>query len=103
MVAPQKSKALPYDPDYAVAPGETLLEKIQELGMTQATLAKRLGLSDKHVSQIINGLEPITQKTAIGLERVTGIPARFWNNREAIYRERQAQIPMGDKAVQLVQ
>lgn len=80
-----------YEPDYAVPPGATLLEKIRELGMTQKDLAMRLGLSEKHVSQIVNGKEPITQKTAIGLERATGIPAHFWNSREMIYRERLAR------------
>jgi addiction module HigA family antidote len=81
-----------YEPDYAVPPGDTLLEKIQEMGMNQAELAMRLGLSEKHVSRIMNGIEPITQATAIGLERVTGIPAQFWNAREAIYRERLARM-----------
>ena len=83
---------LDYAPDYAVPPGETLLEKIQELGMSQTQLAMRLDLSEKHVSQIVNGQQPISQQTAIGLERVTGIPAQFWNRREAIYQERLARI-----------
>jgi len=81
-----------YSPDYAVAPGETLLEKITDMGMTQAELALRLGRTQKHVSRLINGIEPITQATAIALERVTGIPAQFWNSRETLYRERLARI-----------
>ena len=87
----------PYEPDYVVPPGETLLEKIEELGMKQSELALRLGLSTKHVNRIIKGHEPITQETAIGLERVTNIPAHFWNNREAIYRERLARFKEAEK------
>ncbi len=81
-----------YEPEYAVPPGETLLETIEELGMDQRELATRLGLSAKHVNQIIKGHAPITHDTAIGLERVTGVPAHFWNNREMLYQERLAKI-----------
>lgn len=90
MATPKPANA--YEPEYAVPPGETLSEMIQELGMNQCELATRLGLSTKHVNQIIKGKAPITQETAIGLERVTGVPARFWNNREMLYQERLARI-----------
>jgi hypothetical protein len=33
------------------------------------------------------GIAPITLETAIVLERITGLPASFWNRREADYRE----------------
>ena len=72
-----------YEPDYAVPPGQTLQETIETLGMDQRELAKRTGLSIKHVNQIIKGAASITQDTAIRLERVTGVPARVWNNLEA--------------------
>lgn len=82
----------PYDPDYAVRPGETLQETIDALGIDQRELAKRAGLSAKHVNQVIKGVAPITQDTAIRLERVTGVPARMWNNLEANYREQLARL-----------
>ena len=81
-----------YDPDYAVPPGETIEEMIDELGMDQQELSIRLALSAKHVNQIIRGHASITHETAIALERVLGVPAGFWLNREAIYRERLAKI-----------
>lgn len=81
-----------YEPDYAVPPGETLEEIIEEKGMDQKELAVRLEMSAKTINQIIHGKAPITHETAIGLERVTGVPASFWLNREAIYRERLARI-----------
>lgn len=81
-----------YDPDYATLPGQTILDKIEEMGMTQQELALRLGYSTTHVSQVINGHEPITYQTALGLEKVTGVPASFWINREAIFRERCAKL-----------
>lgn len=81
-----------YEPDYAVPPGQTILDKIEEIGMAQQELALRLGYSTTHVSQIINGHEPITYQTALRLEKVMGIPASFWINREAIFRERRAKL-----------
>ncbi len=81
-----------YEPDYAVPPGETLEETIEDLGMKQSELALRLDMSAKTVNLIIHGKAPITHETAIGLERVTGVSAGFWFKREAIYQERLARI-----------
>lgn len=77
----------PFSPDYAIAPGETLRARLAEIGLSQADLAARSGLSTKHVNQIIQGMAPVTQETALILERVTGTPANFWNRLEASYRE----------------
>ena len=41
-----------YAPDYALPPGGTLVEVLSERGMSQAELARRAGLSAKHVNQI---------------------------------------------------
>ncbi len=81
-----------YVPDYAVPPGETLEETIEDLSMGQKELALRLDMSPKTVNLIIHGKAPITHETAIGLERVTGVSAGFWLKREALYRERLARL-----------
>ncbi len=86
--APEKSAFMP---DYATAPGETLRETLREKGMNQRELALRAGLAPKTVNQIIKGKAPLTFETAIKLERSIGIPARFWNNLEASYREALAR------------
>jgi HTH-type transcriptional regulator / antitoxin HigA len=87
-----------YEPDCAVPPGDTLLETIERLGMDQRELAKRTGLSVKHVNQIIKGVASITPDTAILLERVTGVAAPIWNNLEANYR---VQVARRDERDQL--
>lgn len=76
-----------YAPDFVSPPGETLADVLEEQGMTQADLARRAGLSKKTVNRIVKGKEPITPETALKLERVLGIPARFWLAREQHYRE----------------
>jgi HTH-type transcriptional regulator/antitoxin HigA len=77
----------PFQPDYVSPPGDTLRKRLAEMNLSQAELAVRAGLSTKHVNQIVQGLAPITAETAIVLERITGLSARFWNQREADYRE----------------
>jgi HTH-type transcriptional regulator/antitoxin HigA len=75
-----------YLPDYVSPPGETLLEVLEEIGMSQADLAERTGRPKKTISEIINGKAAITPDTALQLERVLGISANFWNSREQKYR-----------------
>ncbi len=87
-----KQTGFAYEPDYAVPPGQTLQETIDALEWDQRELAKRTGLSVKHINQIIKGVASITQTTAICLDRVTGVPARMWNALEANYRERLARL-----------
>lgn len=71
----------------AVPPGMTIKEVLDDHHMTQKELAVRLGLSEKHISKLINGEVPLTQDVAIRLERVLDIEASFWNGLEAAYRE----------------
>lgn len=76
-----------YEPDRVSPPGETLLESIEALGMSQAELAERLGRPKKTVNEIIQAKAAITPETALQLEAVLGVPAEFWMNRETRYRE----------------
>lgn len=78
-----------YEPDVVFPPGDTLAEVLEDRDMTQTQLAKRTGLSAKHVNQIINGSAPITTETALLLERATGVAARVWSNLEIAYREHE--------------
>lgn len=81
-----------FEPDYAVPPGRTLLETIEHLGIDQKELALRTGMAAKTINQIVKGKAPLTPDTALRLERVTGLPARTWNNLEANYREQLARL-----------
>lgn len=76
-----------YQPDVVSPPGETLLETLEALGMTQADLAERTARPRKTINEIVKGKAPITPETALQFEKVLGVPARFWNSREAAYRD----------------
>ncbi len=76
-----------YTPNYVAHPGETLLETLEALGMSQADLADRTGRPKKTINEIIHGKSAITPETALQLERALRVPASFWNNLERNYRE----------------
>jgi HTH-type transcriptional regulator/antitoxin HigA len=86
------SATFAFAPDYAFPPGETLLETLDALGLTQKELAARMGRPLKTINQIIKGTAQIMPETALQLEKVTGVPANFWNNAETNYRAHRARV-----------
>lgn len=76
-----------YFPTSVSAPGETLRELLEQRGISQADLAERTGRPRKTINEILQGKTAITPETALQLELVLGVPARFWTAREARYRE----------------
>src|SRR3954452_11315061 len=77
--------------DWAVAPGEILQETLDERGMSQSDLARRMGRPIKTINEIVNAKAAITPDTAIQLEFALGISAGFWNSLETTYREQLAR------------
>jgi HTH-type transcriptional regulator / antitoxin HigA len=77
--------------DWAVAPGEILVEALEERGMSQSELARRMGRPTKTINEIANGKAAITPETAIQLELTLGVSAAFWNSVEASYRAHLAR------------
>lgn len=76
----------------ATPPGATIKEQLDDRGMTQKEFASRMGMSEKHISRLINGKVHLTPDTAEKLEMVLGVPAAFWNKLEAIYQEKLAEV-----------
>ena len=83
-----------YQPDYAVTPGEVLGHELELRNMSRTELAKRTGLSEKHIIAILKGKGTviITPETALKLERALGMPVEYWLNLEALYQETRARL-----------
>jgi len=81
-----------YIPNKAIHPGRIISEAIVRDGMTQKSLSERMGISEKHLSQIINGEASITVETSLLLENALGGAASFWTNLEKNYQETKARI-----------
>jgi HTH-type transcriptional regulator/antitoxin HigA len=76
----------------ATPPGASIKEQLLFRGMTQKEFALRMGMTEKHISKLINGDVHLTPDVALRLEMVLGIPAHFWNNLGSIYQEKLLRI-----------
>jgi len=76
-----------YQPDHITPPGWTLWDKLEELGMSQAELARLIGRPEKTINEIIQGEAGITPQIALLFELALAIPRDFWLKRELRYRQ----------------
>ena len=81
------TKTNEYHPQIAFHPGETLAEKLEELGMGPKEFAIRTGKPEKTVIAILKGKSSITPEMAVQFEHVLKIPAHFWLNMQRNYDE----------------
>lgn len=94
-----------YQSDLAIHPGEFLEETIEELGMSQAELANRLGRPVQAINEIIKGKKSITSTTALELEDVLGVPSHIWLGLESEYQivlARQEELKQMEEESSLV-
>jgi len=75
-----------YEPAELVPPGATLVEWLEREEMSQVEVAKRSGLTPKHITQVVKGKVGISPEVALAFERVTSIPARYWTQLDANYQ-----------------
>ncbi|MEK6749522.1 MAG: HigA family addiction module antitoxin [Pseudomonadota bacterium] len=76
-----------FAPDWLCTPGDSIADLLEERGWSQTDLATRTGFTKKHVHMLLQGKAPISEDTALKLERVLGSSARFWMSLETQYRE----------------
>ncbi len=62
-------------------PGEVLLhEFIEPLGLTQAEVARALGVPYQRLNEVVRGVRGVTPATALRLARYFGTTAALWLN-----------------------
>ena len=79
-------------PDVAIPPGEYLAEEIEARGVSQKDLAELMSRPKNVINEIVNGKKAITAETALQLEAMPEIRARFWLNLETDYQLTKALI-----------
>lgn len=72
-------------PDLLIHPGETILEVIEDRGISQKELAIRTGYTEKHISTVLRGKKSISAKFALRLETALDIASTFWENLQMNY------------------
>ncbi|OQC49058.1 MAG: anaerobic benzoate catabolism transcriptional regulator [Tenericutes bacterium ADurb.Bin024] len=71
--------------DLLIHPGETLVEIIEERGYSQKELAIRTGVTEKHISSVINGKSNITNEFAERLAIALNCDSSLWINLQSHY------------------
>ena len=73
---------------FLVPTGRIIKEYLDERGISQKDLAHRIDVSEKHLSNLLNGKTRLTEDMALKLERVMpDVGAGYWLNYEAKYQE----------------
>jgi antitoxin HigA-1 len=78
-----------------IHPGEHLAEELNELSMSAAELARKLGVPTNRITAILNGQRAITGDTALRLAHFFGTSPEFWLNLQSLYDLRIAQKKAG--------
>lgn len=86
---PDDAFAVPHG--VAAPPGYYLRQVLEAQNISQAQLALRTGLSNKHINQVVQGAAPLTPETALMLERAVGVSSRVWNDLESAHQDVQAR------------
>lgn len=81
-----------YQPNVATIPGKNLASLLLKENISQKELALKTNLTEKHISNIIQGKASITEDTAIKFEYVFGGTASFWINLQKNYDEDVARL-----------
>lgn len=68
-------------------PGETLEEKLSEMGMGIKEFATRVSKPEKTIIAVIKGKSSITPDMALSFEMVTRIPSHMWLSHQKNYDE----------------
>lgn len=73
---------------FLVPTGRIIKEYLDERGISQKDLAHRIDVSEKHISNLLNGKTRLTADMALKIERVMpDVSAGYWLNYEAKYQE----------------
>lgn len=77
-----------YKPFINVGPGDSIREELEHYGWEQKDLADIMGMTEKHISQLVRNKVPVTYETACQLSKAFKQSPQFWLNLDANYRQR---------------
>jgi len=81
-----------------IHPGEILLEEFMKpMSITARQLASDIDVSPSRISEIVNGMRPITVDTALRLGLFFSMEPRFWMNLQTEYDLRVIKREMEQK------
>ncbi|ENY6497812.1 ImmA/IrrE family metallo-endopeptidase [Vibrio parahaemolyticus] len=75
-----------FQPDWVSPPGETIVELLDESGLSIEELSKKIGLSSRKSQQLLDGDLTICDSLATKLETTFRVSSRFWLTRDSQYQ-----------------
>jgi len=79
----------------AIHPGDYLAEILDELGMSQAEFARRIGVSAMRISHVVRGSRPVTAELALLFGRALGQSPQYWMNLQTTFDLKVAETLVG--------
>jgi addiction module HigA family antidote len=67
---------------------------LDELGISQAEFARRIGVSPMRVSHVVKGARPVTAELALPFSRAFGQSPEYWLNLQSAYDLKIAEAAM---------
>jgi addiction module HigA family antidote len=86
----------------AIHPGEYLAEILDELGMSQAEFARRIGVSAMRISHVVRGSRPVTAELALLFGRALGQSPQYWMNLQTTFDLKVAETLVGKQLPSVV-
>ena len=86
-----------YTSPIAIHPGKTIKETLELANISQVDLSKHMDLSERMISQILNGSQPVTPETALKFERVLGLSQQMLVQMQAFYDADKARIEEAER------
>jgi addiction module HigA family antidote len=77
-----------------IHPGEFLREILEERRLSQAHVARVIGVAPMRISLVVKGARPVTAKLALLFGRAFGQSPRYWLNLQASYDLKLAERAM---------
>ena len=78
-----------------IHPGAFVREILEELDISQAQLARAIGVSPMRVSHVINGGRPVTAELALLFGQAFGQSPQYWLNLQTTYDLKTAEATLG--------
>ncbi|MBI1870892.1 MAG: HigA family addiction module antidote protein [Chlamydiae bacterium] len=75
-----------------IHPGEILQDELDELGLTQASLAAHIGVLPKTINEICRGKRGISAEMAFKLSKALGGSPQFWLNTQNNWELSQVDV-----------
>jgi addiction module HigA family antidote len=89
------TKSLPKNGMPPIHPGEFIQEILDDYEMSQAALARAVGVSPMRISHVVRGERPVTAELALRFGRAFGQSAQYWINLQTTYDLKVAEREIG--------